>query len=555
MGLALSVKHAPRYRDIARLLLKYGRSDLVKHAGLEGIIKDTAHEQNALPAEATSLADDLEKMGPTFIKLGQLLSTRPDLLPAAYLEGLTRLQDKVEPFSFGEVEKIVTDELGVRLSKAFAKFEAEPMAAASLGQVHHAWLRDGREVAVKIQRPNIRARISEDLDAFSEMAAFLDQNTEMGRKYEFGLIVEELRKSLLNELDYREEARNLQILHNNLLEFNRLFVPLPIYDYTTSRVLTMEYVKGKKVTSISPLRQLELDGYELVDQLFRAYLKQMLIDGFFHADPHPGNVFLTDDDNLSLLDLGMVARVTPQLQEQLLKLILAISEARGDAAARIVLHLCESKENADTATFQREVADLVIRQQGVQLKEIKVGPVLLNIRKIAADCGYRMAPDMTLIGKALLNLDQVGHTLAPDFDPNESIRRNAMELMQQKFRASFTWGNFFHTLLETKETFELLPARVNAILERVANNEVEIKVDAIDERTLIDGMQKIANRITTGLILAALIVGAAMLMDVPTSFTVLGYPGLAMFLFLLAAGGGAALVLSIFFNDIKVGKK
>lgn len=555
MGLALSVKHAPRYRDIARLLLKYGRSELVKHAGLEAVIKDAAHEPNALPAEATSLADDLEQMGPAFIKLGQLLSTRPDLLPAAYLEGLTRLQDKVEPFSFAEVEKIVTSELGVRLSKAFAKFEAEPLAAASLGQVHRAWLRDGREVAVKIQRPDIRAKISEDLDAFSEMAAFLDQNTEMGRKYEFSLMVEELRKSLINELDYREEARNLQLLHRNLLEFNRLIVPLPIDDYTTSRVLTMEYVRGKKVTSISPLRQLELDGYELVDQLFRAYLKQMLIDGFFHADPHPGNVFLTDDDNLSLLDLGMVARVTPQVQERLLKLILAISEARGDVAARIALQLCDSKEGADTATFQREVADLVIRQQGVQLKEIKVGPVLLNIHKIAADCGYRLAPELTLIGKALLNLDHTAHTLAPDFDPNESIRRNALELMQQKFRASFTWGNLFSSMLEAKETVELFPSRVNAILERVANNEIEIKVDAIDERTLIDGMQKIANRITTGLVLAALIVGAAMLMDVPTSFTVLGYPALAMFLFLMAAGGGAALVLSILFNDIRVRKK
>src|SRR5262245_55771516 len=397
MGLALSVKHAPRYRDIARLLLKYGRSEVVKHAGLYELLKGETVEQSNLPVEATSLADDLEKMGPTFIKLGQLLSTRPDLLPATYLEGLARLQDKVEPFSFAEVERTVTQELGVRLSKAFAEFEAEPLAAASLGQVHRAWLRDGREVAVKIQRPQIREKISDDLDAFSEVAAFLDQNTEIGRKYEFSAMVEELRKSLLNELDYREEARNLDLLHNNLAEFDRIIVPLPINDYTTSRVLTMEYVQGKKITSISPLRQLEIDGYELADQLFQAYLKQMLIDGFFHADPHPGNVFLTEDDNISLLDLGMVSRVTPQVQERLLKLIMAISESRGDAAARIALQLCDSRTDADPAAFQRQVADLVVRQQGVQLHEIKAGPVLLNIRKIAADCGYRLPPEMTLL--------------------------------------------------------------------------------------------------------------------------------------------------------------
>lgn len=555
MGLALSVKHAPRYRDIARLLLKHGRSEIVKHAGLYELVKGEMAEQNDLPVQATSLTDDLEKMGPTFIKLGQLLSTRPDLLPAAYLEALARLQDSVEPFSFAEVEKTVTEELGVRLSKAFAEFEAEPLAAASLGQVHHAWLRDGREVAVKIQRPNIREQISDDLDAFSEVAAFLDQNTEIGRKYEFGGIVEELRKSLLDELDYREEARNLEILHDNLAEFDRLIVPLPINAYTTSRVLTMEYVRGKKITAIGPLRQLELDGYELADQLFRAYLKQMLIDGFFHADPHPGNVFLTEDDNISLLDLGMVARITETVRDRFLKLILAISEGRGDAAARVALQLCESKEGADPATFQRQVADFVARQSGVSLQHIKSGPVLLNIRKIAADSGFRLPPEMTLVGKALLNLDQVGHTLAPDFDPNESIRRNAALLTQQKLRASFTWGNFFGSLLEAKETVEQLPARVNTILDRVANNEVEIKIDAIDERTLIDGMQKIANRITTGLILAALIVGAAMLMDVPTSFRILGYPGLAMLLFIMAAGGGAGLVVSILLHDRKARKK
>ena len=555
MGLALSVKHAPRYRDIARLLMKYGRSEVVKHAGLYELIKSEPVAQEKLPAEATLLADDLEKMGPTFIKLGQLLSTRPDLLPTTYLEALARLQDRVEPFSFAEVEKTITTELGVRLSKAFAEFEAEPLAAASLGQVHYARLRDSREVAVKIQRPNIREQISDDLDAFAEVAAFLDQNTELGRKYEFGGIVEELRKSLLNELDYREEARNLEILHNNLAEFDRLIVPLPISDYTTARVLTMDYVKGKKITAISPLRLLELDGYELADQLFRAYLKQMLIDGFFHADPHPGNVFLTEDDDISLLDLGMVGRITETVRDRFLKLILAISEGRGDAAARVALQLCASKEDADPAAFQRQVAELVARQAGMPLQQIKSGPVLLNIRKSAADCGLRLPPEMTMIGKALLNLDQVGHTLAPDFDPNESIRRNAALLTQQKLRTSFTWGNLFGGLLDAKETFEQFPARVNTILDRVANNEVEIKIDAIDERTLIDGMQKIANRITMGLILAALIIGAAMLMDVPTTFRIFGYPGLAILLFMLAAGGGAALVVSILLNDIKVRKK
>lgn len=554
MGLSLGTKNLKQYRDVVWLLVKYGRSDLVRQAGLGDLVEDEALQSPELPRDAVSLADDLESMGPTFVKLGQLLSTRSDLMPDAYLDALARLQDKVEPFSFQEVEKIVASELGVRLSKAFSEFESEPMAAASLGQVHRARLRDGRQVAVKVQRPGIREKMTDDLEALMEVAGFLDKHTETGRKYEFAAMIEELRRSLIRELDYYEEARNLQILRRNLQEFDLIIVPQPIDDYTTPRVLTMEYVAGRKVTDVSPLRRIELDGYKLLDQLFQAYLKQILVDGFVHADPHPGNVLLTDDDRVALLDLGMVARVTPSLQDQLLKFILAVSEGRADAAARITLGLCEAREGADRARFHREVTQLIAQHHDTELHQIETGRVLLDVKGIAAECGYSLPPEMTMIGKTLLNLDRIGQVLASDFDPNESVRRHASRLMQQKFRASFTSGNIFSGLLEAKEALEQLPPRVNLILERLANNDVEIKVDAIDERTLIEGMQKIANRITMGLILGALIVGAAMLMDVPTTFRIGGYPGLAIIFFLLAGGGGLILVFNILLNDLRANK-
>src|SRR4051794_5551745 len=215
------------------------------------------------------------------------------------------------------------------MSKAFSDFERKPIAAASLGQVHRARLRDGRAVVVKVQRPDIQEQITQDLDALCEVAQFLDSNTEAGRQYEIAPMILTLRKSLLNELDYRREARNLIALNDNLIDFDRIVVPLPIEDYTTSCVLTMDYIRGRKITSISPLRRIELDRGELIDQLFQAYLKQILIDGFFHADPHPGNVFLTDEDTIALLDLGMVAHVPPTLQDGFLKLILAVAEGRG----------------------------------------------------------------------------------------------------------------------------------------------------------------------------------------------------------------------------------
>jgi predicted unusual protein kinase regulating ubiquinone biosynthesis (AarF/ABC1/UbiB family) len=557
MGISLKPQHLKRYKDIALLLWKYGRSDLVKNAGLDDVLREegTSLAEVESPPEAKALADDLERMGPTFIKLGQLLSTRPDMFPDAYLQALTRLQDKVEPFAYEEVEQIVQAELGVRISKGFQEFDRVPMAAASLGQVHRAVLRDGRLVAVKVQRPNIREQIIEDLDALGEVADFLDSHTEAGRHYQFQKILEEFRKSLLRELDYRLEATNLATMNEVLKDFDHIVVPAPVDDYTTSRVLTMDYIRGRKITSLTPLTRIEVDGITLADQLFRAYLKQILVDGVFHADPHPGNVFLTDDGRIALIDLGMVARISPDLQETLLQLLLAISEGRSDDAATFAIRIGERREGFDEEGFRRQVNDMVARQQGATPDQIEIGKIVLEVTRIAGDCLIRIPPEMTMLGKTLLNLDQIGWTLDPDFDPNAAIRRHAGEIMQQRLRRSVSPGNLFASLLDMKDFVETMPRRVNKILERVANNEIEVKVDAIDEHRLMEGLQKIANRITMGLVLAALIIGAAMLMSVQTDWTIFGYPGLAIIFFLAAATGGLLLVFNILFYDERPKKK
>ena len=554
MAISLKPENLKRYKDVALLLMKYGRSDIVKNAGLDDILKEEAIAAAEAP-KAEELARDLEQMGPTFIKLGQLLSTRPDLLPYPYLEALTRLQDKVEPFSFAEVEEIITSELGVRISKAFLEFSATPMAAASLGQVHRAKLRDGRDVAVKVQRPGIRERIIQDLDSLEEITGMLDRHTKAGQKYGFGPMLEEFRKSLLQELDYRQEARNLVTFSENLREFELIVVPHPIEDYTSSRVLTMEYIKGKKITTLSPLARIDIDGDSLAEELFRAYLQQILVDGFFHADPHPGNVFLTDDNRIAIVDLGMVARITPRLQENLLQLLLSISEGRGDEAASQALKMAEAREVADEQKFRREVAEMVVRHQNSQLSDINAGQVALEMTRVSGENGFRLPPDITMMAKALLNLDQVGHTLSPRFDINASIRRNASEMMQQRMMKSLSPGNVFASMIETKDFLERLPGRINQVLDMVANNELKINADVVDEKTLMESIQKIANRITLGILLASLIVGAALIMRVETSYRIFGYPALAIIFFLIAAIGAMALAASIVFTDVSRKKK
>jgi len=556
MVLSLKPERLKRYKDVVALLIKYGRSDLVEHSSLTIVGKGTDRAMaRTVSPKAEELAEDLEKLGPTFIKLGQLLSTRPDIMPEPYLEALSRLQDNVEPFSIEEVERIVSTELGGRLSKLFANFEREPTAAASLAQVHRAEMRDGRAVVVKVQRPDIRDQIVEDLEALEQAAEFIDAHTETGRRYEFSNLLAELRRSLVRELDFQREATNLLKLRESLRDFENVVIPEPIEDYTTSRVLTMEYIPGKKITDISPLRLLEIDGMALADELFRAYLKQILVDGFFHADPHPGNVFLTEDNRIALLDLGMVGHVGARFQEDLLRLLLAVSEGKGDEAVQVCLRMGEPKANFDKTEYRNRIRRLVARHADATLDQIDAGRVTLEITRISADCWMRMPQQFTLIAKAFLNLDQVVYTLAPNFDPNAVIRDEASSILARKLTESAEPGSIMSRVVEVKEFAERLPGRVNKILDAVGNNELSIGVDAIDEKVVLSGLQKIANRITLGLILAALIVGAALMMRVETSFKIWGYPGIAMIFFMLAAVASLFLAGTILFTDKQPKKK
>ena len=554
MSISLKPKHLGRYSDLARLLVKYGRRDLVEGSGLEAALPkeerpsrtDIDEPENP---DAAALADDLERLGPTYIKLGQLLSTRADILPITYMEALSRLQDRVEPFPSPIAEQIIQDELGVRMSKLFATFESEPIAAASLGQVHRATLRDGRPVAIKVQRPGIRERITADLEALNEIAVFIDEHTEIGRRYGMAGMLDEFRQSLMRELDYLREAQNLSVFRENMREYDLICIPAPIMDYTTSRVLTMEWVSGEKVTDIPAVRLIELDGASLGDVLFEAYLKQILVDGIFHADPHPGNVFLTDDDRIALIDLGMVGYVTESMQETLLKLLIAISDGKGEEAANTAASMGERLVDFNRQKYTREISNLVAMHRDSTMDEMDVGRVVVEITRISGENGARQPVELTMLGKTLLNLDRVATTLAPDFNVNEAIRRKAGSLMRRRMLRQMSPTQALAGALELNEFVQELPGRLNRLMDRVADNRIAIKVDAIDEVELIGGMQKIANRITTGLILAALIIGAAMLMRVQTAFTILGYPGFAILLFVGAVVGGLLLVYDIITHD------
>ena len=553
MALSLKPEHLRHYKDLALLLFKYGRRDLVARAGLMELLPQEPERDAQAEAAADSLAADVERLGPTFIKLGQLLSTRPDIVPPANAEALARRQDRCEPLPFGEIETVLAEELGLFASRAL-RVDREPLATASMSQVHRASLEDGREIVLKVQRPGLRERVLSDLEALDDVAAFLRDRTDFGTRYGIDLMFDEFRKSLVRELDFRQEAMHLLTISANLREVPEIILPQPIIGYTTARVLAMEFIPGTKVTELTRLERREIGGEQLVDALFRAYLKQILRDGLFHADPHPGNVFLVGE-RIALIDLGMVARLAPGVRERLLQMLLAVSDNQPDDASKALLAMGECREDADTAGFHRAVADLLGQHHEMSFQPPQAGRAVLMLLKAAGDHRIRLPAELAMIGKTLLNLDQIAHLLAPHFDPNAAIRRHAADITRSQISRELSLSSLFSTAVELKNFVQYLPGRVNRILDRLADNELEVRVDAIDETRLMEGMQKVANRITLGLVLAALIVGAALLMDVPTSFQLFGYPGLAIMLFLAAVAGGAVLAVTILANDIRAKRK
>lgn len=550
MGSTLDPRHLGDYASLGALLLKHA-GEARRVLAADGPDHDGSTDPTvATEEDAAALAGALEERGPTFVKLGQLLSTRSDLLPPVYLHALARLQDKVAPVPFAEVELIVEAEVGTRISQAFASFDHEPIASASLGQVHRAALRDGRMVAVKVQRPGIRQQIVDDMAVIAELAGFVDEHTRTGDRLRFAAMVEEFRRSLMAELDYRLEAQNLRTLAELLADHDRIVVPQPVDDYTTDRVLTMDLVEGRNVATLGPLGQMEIDGPGLAEQLFEAYLDQILVHGFVHADPHPGNVLLTDDGRLALIDLGMVVRVRDELRDHLLRLLASLGEGRADEAAEVLVAMSTKTERFDAAAYRDRIGLLIAENRSVSVGELDAGAVVGSLARAAVDCGLRPPPEMTMIGKALLNLDEVARTLDPRFDPNAAIREHTAEIARRRLLAGASPAAVLHAAMEAKEFAERLPARVNKLMDALVEGELRLKVDAIDEPELLRVIQKLANRVTTGLVVAALIVGAAMIMRVDTGAKLFGYPAVAIVLFLVASVTGLGLVASSLLHDL-----
>ena len=541
-----------RTAQILRFLLNYRTAGVFTGLDLDAAA-ETVDDQ---PASGTpeEFVKDLESLGPTFVKIGQALSTRPDMVPPAYLEALERMQDNVAPVPFDEIREVVEQSLGVRLSKPFTEFDETPIGCASLAQVHRACLRDGRTVAVKVQRPGIGPQIRADLDAIGALAKRADQHTRMGRDVHFADWVQEFRRALLGELDYRMEAENLDRFGQHLADYPQLYVPSPLWDLCADKVLTMDLVEGTKVTEVSGLRRTEEPMDDLARALMRGYLDQVFVHGEIHADPHPGNLLVTNDGRLALFDLGMIAHVPPRMRERLLKLLFAAVDGRGEAVANESIAMGTRLEHFDAGRYQREVGQMVARYAAhASGRNVSEGRLMLDLVRLGTACGLRTPPELSLLGKTLLNLERVADALAPDVDVREVVEGHLDGVMRGRLRKALSPSSIATELMEVQGLLRDAPRKVSDLLSLLADNRFKVQVGGLDK--LMESLQKIANRIAAGVITASLIIGAALMMRIDTGPNLFGYPAIALVLFLIGAGLGITIVVNSLRSDRKAKPK
>ena len=588
----LSPKHLPRLVSTVRLFTNYGLRDFANRQGLLGLegasTDDGATADGGADGKAKAFRERLVELGPAYIKLGQVLSTRPDLLPKPYIDELEHLQDDVSPMTFDEVESTIVDELHARISKLFASFDETPLGSASLGQVHAAELRDGRSVVVKVQRPNLHEQLAEDIDFFRELATFLTEHTSAGSRIDLVGVVQQVERALIDELDYRTEARNAAAFRKSLAQFPHILIPRVIDAYTTHRVLTTERIKGVKIDEIPPISRIEYDFTDLAEEFSHAYLEQITNSGHFHADPHPGNVFIVlpgpdnpgtpaelrardrrqevrpgatalvesenearaaamasaaapDDPKLALIDFGMTAHLTAKMRDNVVRLLLAMAENNGDAAGETLVEMGEAPEEFNRRAYIRDVGELIAKHTNQTVEGTPAGVVLYEMITIAFREGLKLPAELTLLAKALFNLDAVTRALDPGFNPSESIREYTAEIANRRAQRDMSPRRLFQMASETSDLIRALPHRVDVITQKLVADDFAFRVEAPQLGSLLLGLEKVANRIFTGLVLGGLLVASGYMIQFR--------PRLATVGFIIAGALGLYMIATILIQD------
>jgi ubiquinone biosynthesis protein len=532
-------RHLARYRQILTVFFKYGFGDLIEllkieqyiEIGLQLISKNRRNRLEKLSrAERVRMA--CEELGPTYIKFGQILSTRPDLVPVDFIKELSKLQDSVPSSPFSEVSRIIESELGAPPEAIFDYFEKTPIASASIGQVYRATLKDGEAVAVKVQRPGIRKIIEVDLEIMLHLATLMERHVEEMSLHQPVKIVEEFARTLEKEIDYTIEATNMERIAHNFLNDLTIYVPKVFRDTTTESILTTEFVEGIKVSEIDRLEKAGLDTKLITVRGADIVLKQIIKHGFFHADPHPGNIFVLPNNVICLLDFGMTGSIDRRTREDFIDLAESVVNRNESRATQVLLKLTYRDEDPDIRLLEKDVADFMGRHLHKSLKDIKIGKLLNNLLELAFQHRLRIPPDIFLMLKAFSTIEGVGLMLDPDFDMIQQAVPFIKEVKLARMSPQRITGDIFRLAIELFQFVENFPKDILSITRLIKQQKLSLNLEYKGLDKMLSTYDQISNRISFSIIIAALIIGSALVImsKVPPLFYDISLIGIIGFL-------------------------
>ncbi|SHI85614.1 ABC1 kinase family protein [Desulfosporosinus lacus] len=501
------IRHIKRYRDVAKVLAHHGFGFFVEEMGLlhmlslpKRLFTDT--EEMDPMSVGERIRSVIEELGPTYIKIGQIASTRADIFPQEILCELEKLQENVPSFSFEEVTEIIEEELGSPLEEIFSSFDKKVIAAASIGQVHRAQLRaTGELVAVKVQRPRIKAMIETDLEILLDLAALAENRMKRMERLQLCDVVEEFAKSLRNELDYTIEGRNAEKIAKQFKNDKLVHIPSIYWDYSTRKVLTMEFVEGLRLNQFEALEKNGYDHKVIAEQLVRALFHQILIEGFFHADPHPGNIFLLRGGVISFIDFGMVGRLTLDMKHNFASLIIAMMRQNTESMIKAVLRIGIVPEDVNLSLLGNDVDELREKYMDVPMSRISLGEAISDLFEVAFRHQIRIPSDFTMVAKCLLILEGIVEKLDPNLSIMDMAEPFGIQLLKERYKPSTIAGRLWHNVSDYGDLLVDLPKQMKDLMGNLVRGRIRIEVSVPELDIFLRKLDRITNQISFSIVL------------------------------------------------------
>lgn len=549
-------KNIARIRQIANVFLKHGFGQFIEQINLQRFIplrKRLRVFGHWHPPERHTIPERLRmafsELGPSFIKLAQILSSRPDIITSEYADEFRKLQDKVPPFPTEEAKKMIQTELNSTADEIFAGFEDVPFAAASIAQVHNATLKNGEKVVVKIQRPDIHKVIETDIAILRAIARLMVKHIPEASVFNPEGIVDEFAKTVKKELDFIGEARNAQRFRRSFADSEVVYIPLVHADFVTEKIIVMERLGGVKIDDIEAIDSLGIDRCRLAREGMNVYFKMIFEDGFFHADPHPGNMFVFPDGRIGLMDFGMVGRLSPEMMESIANTFLAFFNKDFDRLIDEYIELGLLSEGIDPDVFRKrfknDLVDLLEPIYGLTISEINFIDYMEKVAHLAITHGLTIPSDLILVNKTILMLDNIGRQLDPDFNFIAAAEPYAAKLVRNRMNPQRIFDKARENITEISDLLVTTPKQISRLLGKALKNDISLKVDPVGIDRLIKDIDRSSNRLAFSVIVAAIIIGSSLLIQSGIGSKVFGLPAIGAFGFFVAFLLGLWLLISI----------